>query len=36
MRQTTTSEESASNTIAGTLAQTTFPYDDEFDLVCDL
>ncbi|KAL5357873.1 hypothetical protein BJX96DRAFT_29240 [Aspergillus floccosus] len=34
--QTTTSEESASNTIAGSLAQTTIPYDDEFDLVCDL
>jgi hypothetical protein len=28
--------ESASDTNAGPIAQTTIPYDDEFDLVCDL
>ncbi|KAG2017059.1 hypothetical protein GB937_005963 [Aspergillus fischeri] len=28
--------DSASDTNAGPIAQTTIPYDDEFDLVCDL
>ncbi|KAH1287397.1 hypothetical protein KXX16_001130 [Aspergillus fumigatus] len=28
--------DSASDTTAGPIAQTTIPYDDEFDLVCDL
>ncbi|RHZ44622.1 uncharacterized protein CDV56_103588 [Aspergillus thermomutatus] len=28
--------ESASGTDSGPIAQTTIPYDDEFDLVCDL
>ncbi|GFG25212.1 hypothetical protein IFM61606_05146 [Aspergillus udagawae] len=28
--------ESASNTNSGPIAQTMVPYDDEFDLVCDL
>ncbi|KAF9891146.1 hypothetical protein FE257_005082 [Aspergillus nanangensis] len=33
----TTGSDSGSNTVvAGPLAQTTIPYDDEFDLVCDL
>jgi hypothetical protein len=28
--------EPASNTNSGPIAQTTIPYDDYFDLVCDL